>query len=158
MSIMEKVKLLITIKKPAEELLTEVQQAKEKYKSISFWMTVIMSLSALASSLMGYLPPKIGVALTITIGCVYNVLRAIQNAQIEGVTPLIYSTRFWCGLVSIFSGALIALQDGGISADWIKSAIGIMGSVMAIAQAVGSIEPKKISLDNPAPNPSDPPK
>ncbi len=142
MSIIEKVKLLIKIRKPASDLVEEIEKKKDNYKSVAFWMTVILGIISCVASLEGLIPARIGVISTIALGCVYNILRAIKNAQIEGVTPTIRSTRFWIGIISILSASLISLQSGGISDEWVKTAIAVMGGVMAIAQALGAKEPK----------------
>lgn len=141
MTIMEKIKLLIKIRKPASQLAEEIEKSKDKYKTISFWMTILLGLSACVASVEGMIPPKIGLISTIALGCIYNILRAIKNAQIEGVTPAIHSTRFWVGILSIISAALIALQSGGISSEWLKTSVSIMGGIMAIAQALGTKQP-----------------
>lgn len=153
MTLLEKIKLLMKIRKPAGQLVEEIEKSKDKYKTVQFWMSIVLIVSSIVASANGLIPPKIALILTITLGSIYNALRAIKNTQIEGVTPLLRSTRFWVGFISIVSAWLIALQDGGVSSDYLKTAITVMGGIMTICQAVGLKQPEE--LDQPA-NPTEP--
>lgn len=153
MTLLEKIKLLFVVRKPVEKLAEDVKEIKKGYKTISFWATVLLSLTSVVGSLQGYIDPKISLIITVFLGCTYNILRAIQNSQIEGVTPLIYSTRFWTGILTILLASLTSLKDGGIAAPWVISGISLIGGIMTLAQAYGLKEPEK-SANPPPENPS----
>lgn len=156
MTLLEKIKLLMKIRKPVGQLVEEIEKSRDKYKTVQFWMSIVLIVSSIVASANGLIPPKIALILTITLGSIYNALRAMKNTQIEGVTPLLRSTRFWVGFASIVSAWLIALQDGGISSDSLKTAITIMGGVMTICQAIGLKQPEP--LEQTAPPTEEPPK
>lgn len=129
--------------------MEETKTIKKGYKTVTFWMTILLSLSSVVTSLAGYIPTKLALIITVILTCLYNLLRAIQNAQIEGVTVWYKSTRLWSGALAILLAAFVSIRDGGISAPWVGSVIGVLTAVIAAAQAIGAQQPK---TDLPSPD------
>jgi hypothetical protein len=143
MNIIEKIKLLLRIRKPAEELAGELKGIKAGYKTLPFWVSVLATLGTLAATLTGYIPVTTALIISTVVGCLYNILRAIQNAQVEGVQHPLQSTRFWVGLLTIVTASIESLKSGGINPAWLATATTIIAAVMAAAQSVGAKQPEK---------------
>lgn len=133
--------------------MDEMATIKKGYKTITFWMTVLLSLSSVITALAGYIPAKVSLIITVVLTCFYNLLRAVQNAQVPGVTQWWKSTRLWSGAFAIILAALISIRDGGVSAPWIGSAIGVLTAIIAASQAIGAQQPKEnLPSDSPPPS------
>jgi hypothetical protein len=141
MTIIEKIKLLFAAKTPITELVNEAKQIKSGYKTVSFWVTVVASISSLVAALTGFIPVTAALIASTAITVVYNVLRAIQNAGVDGTVPLFQSSRFWVGILGIVLAGLTQLQTGGIDPKWVQASIAIIGAVMAGAQSLGAQQP-----------------
>lgn len=133
--------------------MNDIATIKKGYKTFEFWLSVLLSLGSVVTALAGYIPAKAALIATVVIGCLYNLIRAVQNAAVPGVANWYESTRFWIGILSIVMTALMAIRDGGISAPWIGASIAVITAVMGAAQAIGAQQPEQ-----PSPNPVLPPK
>lgn len=143
MSLIEKIKLLFAVKGPASKLAKDIQQIKTGWKTVEFWVTVIGSAISVATAAAGFLPATTALIITTALTAAYNILRAFQNAGVEGVTPVFQSTRFYTTVIGILSAGFVALQTGGINPLWVQSAISILAAVGAGAQALGAQQPQK---------------
>lgn len=141
MTIIEKIKLLFAAKQPITEIVNEAKQIKAGYKTVSFWVTVVASISSLVAALTGFIPVTAGLIASTVITVAYNILRALQNAGVDGTTPVFQSSRFWVGILGIVLAGLTQLKTGGIDPKWIESAIAIIGAVMAGSQSLGANQP-----------------
>lgn len=141
MTIIEKIKLLFKIAKPAQQVAGEVKKIKAGYKTVTFWISLVGSLLALAGAASGFIPATVSLIITTILTAIYNILRSLDQATQPGVDPIFQSTRFWIGMLGQFSAALLALQSGGISAPWIVTAQSILAAIMAAAQGVGANQP-----------------
>jgi hypothetical protein len=145
MGLIDKIKLLFAMKQPVGELVTEVQTIKAGYKTIGFWVTVFGTLVSVVASLTGFIPATLAVIISTSVTVIYNILRALQNANVEGVKPMFRSTRFWVGIGGILAAGIEALRAGGISAEWMTVATTVIAAVMAAAQSVGSNQPATVA-------------
>jgi hypothetical protein len=75
------------------------------------------------------------------LGVGYNILRAAENANVDGVDPVFQSTRFWVGVLAIVSGGLSKLVGDGFDSEWLITANTILAGVMAGAQSIGAAQP-----------------
>lgn len=147
MGIIDKIKLLFKVKGPVTEIVNEAKQIKSGWKTGEFWVTVLASIGALVAAIQGFIPATIALIISTAVTVLYNILRAFQNAGVDGTTPLFQSTRFWVGILGIVLAGLTQLQTGGIDPKWIESAIAIIGAVMAGAQNLGANQPNPPSGD-----------
>lgn len=141
MSLLDKIKLLIGLRSPLTDLVGEAKEAKTGWKTAHFWVTVLATLGTIATAVSGYIPATVAIAVVTGLTVVYNIARAIENAQMEGVQPFLTTTRFWAGILGIVSAGLISLKTGGVDPKWVESAIAGIAAIMALAQSVGANKP-----------------
>jgi hypothetical protein len=141
MSLVDKIKLLFVAKKPVTEIVGELKQIKTGYKTVSFWVTLVGSLVSLGATVSGFLPATYALIITTVLTAGYNILRGIQNAGVDGNTPITQSTRFWMGLLGIVANALTSLQTGGVNPQWLLSANAFIAAIMSAAQNIGATQP-----------------
>jgi len=137
MSIIEKIKLLFVVKQPVTEIVGKLKDLKTGWKTLPWWISIVASLATVAASIGGFIPATTAVIVTVAVTFVYQVLRAIENAQMNGVAKWYVSTRFWSGLLAVISTALLSLQTGGIDPKWVGSALAVIGMIMGVSQNVG---------------------
>lgn len=82
MNIIEQIKVLFRIRKPATDLLQEVKQVKSGWKTSEFWMTVVSQLLAVVGALSGVLDAKTAAIVVGALNAVYTVLRTIAKAPV----------------------------------------------------------------------------
>jgi hypothetical protein len=140
-TIIQGVTLLFKAKKPLTDLADEFKTVKSNWKSPAFWFIVLGTFGTLAALVQGIVPAMTSLIITTTLGVLYNVGKAVEDAQKPGVNPPLTSTKFWVGILAIVSAGLIQLKSGGLQAEWVTSAIALIGSIMAAAQAVGANQP-----------------
>lgn len=141
MSILEKLKLLIKAKEPIEEIIIEVKNAGAGWKTIHFWVTLLASLGLLATALTGVMPPMAAVFLTASLAALYNILHGLDQANQEGVLPLLKSPSFWITVLGSVSSWLVALQTGGVSYSWVATAQGLIASTGLVNQNLSAQTP-----------------
>jgi hypothetical protein len=142
MTIIEKIKLLFAVKKPVTALVNDVKQIKSGYKTLTFWVTIIGGLISVCSALAGFIPPTIALIISTALGVLYNIVRALQNAGVDGVTPVAQSTRFLVMVAGIVYAGLLSLKAGGVDPKWVETAIAILGAIGAASQSLGAQQPK----------------
>ena len=144
MSLIDKIKLLFKVRQPVTELINEGKQISTGYKTLAFWATVLITIGSAITALAGIIPAVPALIAGTAVTLVYNIIRAFQNADTVGVTPVFQSTRFWTGILSIVSMAIVSLQTGGINPAWLASLSGLIGTVMAMAQNLGAQQPDPV--------------
>ncbi len=141
LSLVEKIKLILSIRKPATELADELKTVKSGWHTAGWWATVLATLLTLAGAVAHILPATTAVVIVVTLTALYNLARMFVNSGSAGVQPLLMSTRFWGGVLGIISTALISLQAGGVNPEWVKAGIGLIAAIMAAAQIKGADQP-----------------
>jgi hypothetical protein len=138
MGLIEKLKLLFKMRQPATDLITEIKDVKSGWKTWQFWITLLGTLSALATACSGLLPLSTVLIITTVIAlitAVYNVWRGAVKSQTPGQKPFFQSSEFWVSVVSCASTAIVTLQTGGVNPKWFETAIAaitvILGSLGA---------------------------
>lgn len=152
MSLIDKIKLLFAIRKPVEDLAGEVKTLKSGWKTVGFWVTVLGTLVTIGTSLAGFLPASTALIISTVLTVLYNIVRSIQAAQVEGTTTWYKSTKFYVGLLGIVAAALEAFKTGGINPAWMVSASGLIGTIMALSQSVAASNPSDASTVAPPPS------
>jgi len=138
MSLIEKIKLLFAVKGPVTKLANDVKKITTGWKTLGFWVTTLGSAISVATAVTGFIPVTTALIVSTTLTVAYNVLRAFQNAGVDGVTPVMQSTRFITTVVGIVSAGLLSLQTGGVNPQWITASISVLAAVGAAAQALGA--------------------
>lgn len=141
MNIFQKLKALIAVRKPAQELITNVKEIQRGYKTFAFWLTLVGSVMSVVGAISGLLPIPAALIATTTLTVLYNVLRGLLKADETGVQPILQSTEFWIGLLNQVSMGIVSLQHGGINPEWFATTTTVIGGVMTIAQNLAAQHP-----------------
>lgn len=141
MSLLDKIKLLVKVKDPAIQLISQIGGVGRGYKTFTFWFTVVGSLLALVGVLTGFLPGIVGLCITTGLTVIYNILRGLEKADQEGIRPVLKSTEFWVGFLNSIGNGIMALQTGGINAEWLTAAQSIIAAAIGMAQNLASHQP-----------------
>lgn len=86
MSFFQKIKLLLKLRGPAEELIKEVSKVnkvKSGYLTSEFWLTVISNLITIAGALNGILDAKTAAVVLAVLNGLYTTLRTVAKAGTE---------------------------------------------------------------------------
>lgn len=145
MSLVEKIKLLFAIKKPAADLVGQVKEIKRGYKTLAFWISLFATLTTISGVLTAHISGITALLVFTSIGVVYNVLRAFKKADEAGIRSPWVSTEFWMGLITIVGNGFVALQNGGYMAPWVITGSAIVTAFMSVSQNVGAAQPEHAS-------------
>jgi len=148
MGLIDKIKLLIKVQKPMGEIVNEIKGIKAGYKTLSFWVALLGSIMAAVAAFQGLIPSVVALITTTALTTIYNILRGLQNANMNGVEPVLKSTRFWVGVIGQLTNSLVALQTGGINPEWFATASTILAAAMAAAQSLGANQPGQPEVKN----------
>lgn len=80
MSFIQKIKLLLKLRKPAEGLITEVSKVKSGWKTSEFWLTILSNLITIAGALNGIIDPKTAAIVLAVLNGLYTTLRTVAKA------------------------------------------------------------------------------
>ena len=80
MHFITKIKLLFKLRKPAENLMTEVSKMKSGWKTSEFWLTIISNLVTIAGALQGIIDPKTAAIVLAVLNGLYTTLRTVAKA------------------------------------------------------------------------------
>lgn len=78
MNIIEKIKLLLLLKKSEKEI--ETMALKSGIKTSEFWLTVLTQIGVVVTGLSGIIDPKIATILSVASGALYTVLRTLAKS------------------------------------------------------------------------------
>lgn len=127
----------------ARKVVNTVIENRTGWKTISFWVTTLGSVIALVTALKGLIPVTVGVIVMAALSGIYNILRGLKKKQDDGVKSPWASTEFLQGLGTELSAMLLALQQGGVNAPWVATALTILGAIMAVTRDLANKEPAK---------------
>lgn len=144
MKIIEKIKLLFKIRKPAGQLADQVKGIKRGWKKVSFWVSFLGTLLSVVAALSGVLTPYISLIINTTLTLFYNILRGLDKADEVGIRPIVQTTEFWQGAMGEASNAIVALHTGGIDPAWLHTAEMLIAMGMAAAQNLAAQQPEKL--------------
>ena len=80
MTIIDKIKVLFRIRKPAGDLLTGVSKVKDGWKTSEFWMTIVSQILAVVGALNGVIDAKTAATVVAVLNAIYAVLRTLAKA------------------------------------------------------------------------------
>jgi hypothetical protein len=145
MKLMEKLKLLFKIKKPAGDLIDAVQEAKKTKKWIHFTVTVIGILITTAGALTGYIPPQTQLIITTILQALYNIIRGADKADNETVKGTFRTTEFWMTGLTEIQKLIVVSQDNmfGINPEWLAMSSTLIGMALAFGQNLAARAPIK---------------
>ncbi|HEX9504290.1 MAG TPA: hypothetical protein VF974_08320 [Patescibacteria group bacterium] len=138
MNIIQGIKLLFSVRAPVQQIAGELKDIKSGWKTIPFWVTLTGSLVSLGAAIQGFIPGTIAVVIITSLTVIYNILRGLIKADVNGVRPVFQSSEFWAGVIGILSDGILTLKNGGVSAPWMTTASTILATVMASAQNLGN--------------------
>lgn len=81
MNLIQKIKLLLKVKEPAENIIKEVSNVKDGYKTTEFWLTIISNLITVTGAVQGVIDPKTAAIILAVLNGVYNLVRGIVKAK-----------------------------------------------------------------------------
>lgn len=141
MGLIEKLKLLFKVRKPATDIINQVANVKSGWKTWQFWATFVGSLGALAASLKGIIPLEGSLITTTALTFLYNVLRGATKADVVGVKPLLQTSEFWISILGYAQTALLALQTGGIDPKWVMASSAFITAALGMGQNLAGQQP-----------------
>lgn len=141
MTLIQKIQLLVKIRKPASEIAGQLKEAKRGYKKISFWVTIVGSALSIAAAAKALIPATAALVTITLLTAAYNVLRGLDKADTDTSRGTLVTTEFWLALLGEFSKVIIALQAGGINPAWMATLSSVTAAAMAAAQQLAN-EPK----------------
>lgn len=141
MKFLDKVKLLFKVKKPLGEVLDAVAEAKKTKKWLHFSVTILGVLLSTVLALNGVVPPQYSLIATTILQALYNIVRGADKADNEDVKGTLRTTEFWTtGLTEIQKG-LVAVQTGGVNAEWLTMSSTVIGMALAAGQNLAARAP-----------------
>ena len=87
MNIILKLKLLLTLKKPASNLIQEVNKMKDGYKTTEFWLTILTNLITIVTAIQGVIPPQTAAIILAVLNGIYTTMRSIVKINAPDTTP-----------------------------------------------------------------------
>jgi hypothetical protein len=144
MSIIDKIKLVLKIRKPIAEVKGELQGFKRGWKTLSFWVTLLGSLGSLAASVQGFLPAEYALIINTVLVTLYNILRGADKALESSSRPTWLSTEVWLGIVGQLNNGVLALQQGGVNEKWVMTSAAILAAAMSLGRDLANLEPEEV--------------
>lgn len=77
MNILQEIKLLLMVRKPAEDLLQEVKQMKPGWQTTEFWVKILGDIVAVWGAVHGFIPADKAAMIVAITSSVYAALRTI---------------------------------------------------------------------------------
>lgn len=141
MGLIAKLKLLFEIQKPFGEAVDAVAEAKKTKKWVHFTVTLLGVLLSTVLALNGVIPPQYALIATTALQALYNIIRGADKADNEDIKGTLRTTEFWTtGLTEIQKG-IVAVQTGGVSAEWLTMSSTIIGMALAAGQNLAARAP-----------------
>lgn len=134
MGIVEKLKLLLKIKKPVSDVVDAVKEVKQTKKWVHFSVTLLGSLIATAGALTGVIPPQAQLIAVTVLQVIYNIVRGADKAEVPEIKGTLRTTEFWLTGLGELQKGFVAFQTGGWYPEWMASAATITGMALAAGQ------------------------
>ncbi len=150
MNLIDKIKLVLTYRKPVCEIIEGGKDIKRGWKTLPFWVTFLGSILSALASFKGLIPPLIALFIVTGLTVVYNVLRGLLKAEEDGTRPTWKSTEVWMGVLGQVSSGLLALQAGGVTAPWLITASSAIALAMAFARDLSNLAPANSQTASPS--------
>ena len=153
MSIMQK--LVLAWK--GRKVLASLSDAGKGFKKISFWVTLLGSLLSYMAALKELVPPTYALIITTVLTAAYNILRGMDKAVDDNPTkPWYRTTEDWLGIGAQIQNAIVTMQTGGVSTDFMLKMNTILTAAMMVGRDLAHVEPKDVLAAAPpeAPTPN----
>src|SRR5947207_321065 len=138
MGLIEKLKLLIKIKKPLGDAVSAVEEAKKTKKWFHFAVTLVGILGSTAAALTGVIPPQAALIATTILQTIYNVIRRADTADSTEIKGTFRTTEFYMTALTELQKGIVAAQTGGINAEWFSVSSAIIGLGLSLGQNLSS--------------------
>lgn len=127
----------------AKRIVDQLGGTKKGWKTLVFWVALLGNLATLAASLKGMVSPEAYLVSTTAIAAVYTILRGALKSEQTGVTNWWTTSEFWLSVGTGASGALLALQQGGINPAWLGVANTVLGASLTAARDLSHKQPEQ---------------
>jgi len=139
--LIEKMKLLFAIKKPAGEVIDAYKEAKSSKKWFHFAVVLVGTLGSTAAALTGVIPAQAQLIATTALQSIYNILRGADKSDTSEVKGVFRTTEFWLSALTEIQKSIVALQVGGINPEWLATTSAIVGTTLAAGQNLAARTP-----------------
>ena len=143
MGLIEKLKLLMKVKKPIGDVIDAAKEANKTKKWFSFAVTVIGTLVTTAGALTGVIPPQAQLIGVSVLQAIYNVLRGLDKAEQTEIKGTLRTTEFWTSGLTEVQKMFVALHTGGIDPTWMPTMTALVGAALAFGQNLAARAPVK---------------
>lgn len=134
MGLIEKLKLLVKVRKPVGDVIEAAQTAKKTKKWFSFAITLIGTIGTTAGALAGVIPPQAQLIVTSVFQAIYNVLRGLEKAEGPEIKGTLRTTEFWMSGLTEAQKMFVALNTGGIDPVWMPTMTALVGAALSFGQ------------------------
>jgi hypothetical protein len=140
-TIIQKLKLLISIRKPVGTITDAFAEVRKTKKYIHFAVTVLGSLLTALLALNGIIPPVYSLIATTVLQALYNIVRGLDKASSEEIKGTVRTTEFWMTGLNEVQKAVLAIQTAGINPEWLAASSTIIGMALAAGQNLAARTP-----------------
>jgi len=150
MKLIDKLKLLFKVQKPAGEIVDAVAEVKKTKKWLHFTVTILGVALTTVGTLQGFVPPQTMLIVTSVLQAIYNVVRGADKADSTDVKGTFTTTEFWMSALTEAQKALVVAHDGGVSAPWIAGASSLVGFALSLGQNLAGRAPTPEKVETPS--------
>jgi hypothetical protein len=141
MGLIEKLKLLLKVKKPIGDVIDAAKEANKTKKWFSFVVTLVGTLATTAGALTGVIPPQAQLIAASVLQAIYNVIRGADKADQAEVKGTLRTTEFWLSGLTEVQKMFVALHTGGIDPVWMPTMTALVGAALAFGQNLAARAP-----------------
>ena len=127
------------------EIATNLIDIKSKWKSWTFWASLIGNALSLIGALKGIIPPQAAMIINAVLGAVYNYVRGLAKSETDGVKPYATTSEFLIGLASMANNAVIDVQTGGVHTPTLAITSIVLTHAIAAAGQLANMRPSESS-------------
>ena len=140
--LLEKLKWLLKIQRPAGEVITAVKEVKKSKKWFHFAVTLVGTLATTAAALTGVIPPDAQVIASSFLQAIYNIMRGADKADIVEVKGTLRTTEWWLASFTELQKAVVITKAGGVVAPWVEIFGGVINfGALALGQNLAARTP-----------------
>lgn len=141
MSVLTKLKLLFSVRKPAGTITDAIVEVKKTKKYVHFAVTVLGSLLTALLALNGIIHPVYSIIATTVLQALYNIVRGLDKADSAEVKGTLRTTEFWMTGLNEVQKVFLTTQTQGINPEWLAMSSTIVGMALAAGQNLAARTP-----------------
>jgi hypothetical protein len=127
-------------------IATDLIDIKSKWRSVSFWVTLLGNVLSLVAILKGIVPASWAMGLMIAnaaLTSIYNYIRGLEKAQTDGVAPYKSASEFILAILTTANNAVIDIQTGGVHTPTLAATSIWLTHAVAAARDAANMRPKE---------------